>query len=31
MHNRIDFFFDSDDAVAVLPLVGGMASSERGN
>ena len=28
MHNRIDFFFDSDDAVAVLPLVGGMASSE---
>ena len=28
MHNRIDFFFDSDDAVAVLPLIGGLASSE---
>lgn len=28
MQNRIDIFYSSDDAVAVLPLVGGMASSE---
>lgn len=28
MQNRIDKFYASDDAVAVLPLVGGMASSE---
>ena len=28
MQNRIDKFFSSDDAVAVMPLVGGMASSE---
>ena len=28
MQNRIDKFFSSDDAVAVMPLVGGLASSE---
>ena len=28
MQNRIDKFFSSEDAVAVLPLIGGLASSE---